>query len=58
MEENNATGNFLNIDALEVYTIKCLLMNQTLLSKFISSMKSNYFHTTSNLTIYKIIRDY
>lgn len=58
MEENNATGNFLNIDALEVYTIKCLLTNQTLLSKFISSMKSSYFHTTSNLTIFKIIRDY
>ena len=59
MEENNNTaGNFLNIDALEVYTIKCLLTNQTLLSKFMPSMKSNYFHTTSNLTIYKIIRDY
>lgn len=58
MEENQASGNYLNIDKLETYVIKCLLTNQTLLSRFIISIKQSYFHSPTNSLIFKIIKSY
>lgn len=58
MEDNGTSGNYLNIDELETYTTKCLLTNQTLLSRFIASIKQSYFHSSVNALIFKIIKSY
>lgn len=56
--ENETSNNFRDISELESYTIKCLLTNQVLLSRFISEIKQAYFRASVNLTIFKIIKNY
>lgn len=55
---DRSTSKYKNINELETYTIKCLLTSQVLLSKFIDNLKTNYFQSKENRTIFRVIKNY
>lgn len=55
---DRSDSKYKNINELETYTIKCLLTSQILLSRFIDSLKRDYFQSKVNRTIFKMIVSY
>ncbi|WP_299994622.1 hypothetical protein [uncultured Clostridium sp.] len=57
-QSDRSDSKYKNISELETYTIKCLLTSQILLSRFIDSLKRDYFQSKINRTIFRMVSSY